>query len=96
MSSEKFYAQEINSPACEIFCTDFIQDMNAQHYKKENEPWMVAGNSIGGLTALGVARAVPQIIQGVVIFACAGGMSSFRYADIPWYLWPFVFFILSL
>jgi pimeloyl-ACP methyl ester carboxylesterase len=82
-------------------CTDFIQDMNQKEQQEvssspEKQPptWFVAGNSIGGLTALGVARALPQIVQGVVLFACADGMSFFRYTPdtFPVYTWPLVWF----
>jgi pimeloyl-ACP methyl ester carboxylesterase len=75
------------------------QSQQQQQQQRQRQPspaccWFVAGNSIGGLTALGVARALPQTIQGVILFACADGMSFFRYTPdtFPVYTWPLVWF----
>jgi len=55
------------------------------------KPWFVAGNSIGGLCSLAVAEKLPKLIQGVVLFNCSGGMSGFRYEDVPIYVRPILF-----
>lgn len=68
---------------------DFVDTVKSD----ENQPWIVAGNSIGGLCALSLADQLPKIIQGVVLFNCAGGMSGFRYADLPLLLRPVLYFV---
>ena len=73
---------------------DFVHAMNARYYTEtENTAWMLAGNSIGGLTCLALARTLPQQVQGVVLFNCAGGMSGFRYDEIPLLVRPFLYFM---
>jgi pimeloyl-ACP methyl ester carboxylesterase len=62
---------------------DFVTAMDP------DQPWFLAGNSIGGLCCLATAAQLPVArVQGVVLFNCSGGMSTFRYADVPWYLRP--------
>jgi pimeloyl-ACP methyl ester carboxylesterase len=70
---------------------DFIQAMNAQ--QPQTQSWIIAGNSIGGLCSLAVANQIPEYIRGVVLFNCAGGMTGFRYEDVPFYLQPLLWFI---
>lgn len=67
--------------------TDFINMINA------SRPWVVAGNSIGGLCSLGVTKALPDKVRGCVLFNASGGMSGFRYEDVQWYLQPILFFV---
>jgi pimeloyl-ACP methyl ester carboxylesterase len=66
---------------------DFVKSMNAQ------KSWIIAGNSIGGLCSLAVANQIPECIRGVVLFNCAGGMTGFRYEDVPYYIRPMLWFI---
>lgn len=66
---------------------DFIQDMN------NRDPWIICGNSIGGLCCLSVADALPHRIQAIVLFNCSGGMSGFRYEDVPSYLRVVLWFV---
>ncbi len=54
--------------------------------------WVVAGNSIGGLCSLAVAEKLPNLVRGVVLFNCAGGMTAFRYEDLPAMVRPILFF----
>ena len=42
---------------------------------------------------LGLAAALPNDIQGVVLFNTAGGMSSFRYESVPFFLRPILWFV---
>jgi len=56
--------------------------------KPTQQQWMIAGNSIGGLCCLKVAEQLPNLIQGIVLFNCSGGMSGFRYEDVPIWLRP--------
>jgi pimeloyl-ACP methyl ester carboxylesterase len=59
----------------------------------ENHKWVVAGNSIGGLVSLGVAEKLgTKLVRGVVLFNCAGGMTGFRYTDVPVYIRPVLWF----
>jgi pimeloyl-ACP methyl ester carboxylesterase len=74
----------------ELFVTllrDFIHAMNS------DQKWFVAGNSIGGLCVLSVAEQLPETVQGVVLFNCAGGMTGFRYEDVPLWLHPVLYFL---
>lgn len=55
----------------------------------EDPAWVLAGNSIGGLTSLMAANALgPQAVRGVCVFNTAGGMNFNRYEDLPWLLRP--------
>jgi pimeloyl-ACP methyl ester carboxylesterase len=74
----------------ELFVTllrDFIHTMHS------DQKWFVAGNSIGGLCSLSVAEQLPDTVQGVILFNCAGGMTGFRYDDVPLLLRPFLYFL---
>lgn len=93
----------------EIFaqlCQDFIQHVNemtaATGSKKKHQSWIVAGNSIGGLVSLLVTQNLLRLkpeeadaspVKGIVLFNCAGGMSGFRYEDVPWFLQPVLYFV---
>lgn len=77
---------------------DFIQAMSVDDPQPQPQPhnpqqWVIAGNSIGGLASLCVAAALPHRICGVVLFNCAGGMTGFRYEDVPWYIRPLLFVV---
>jgi pimeloyl-ACP methyl ester carboxylesterase len=74
----------------ELFVTllrDFIRSMNS------DRKWFVAGNSIGGLCSLSVGEQLPDTVQGVILFNCAGGMTGFRYDDVPLLLRPLLYFL---
>ena len=58
-----------------------------------NKIWIAAGNSIGGLCSLGLADKLSEKILAVVLFNTAGGMSSFRYDQIPVLLRPIVWLV---
>jgi pimeloyl-ACP methyl ester carboxylesterase len=68
---------------------DFMQTMHTT----EKKEWIVAGNSIGGLCSLAVAEELPDLVRGVVLFNCAGGMTGFRYEDVPIYARPILYFV---
>lgn len=63
---------------------DFVTAMDPTKH------WIAAGNSIGGLCSLGLADKLPDTILGVVLFNTSGGMSTFRYGEIPMLLRPIV------
>lgn len=70
---------------------DFMLSMNAQMssvLSTSIQKWVVAGNSIGGLCSLSVTEHLPNLVRGVVLFNCAGGMSAFRYEDMPLFWRP--------
>ena len=74
----------------ELF-SQLLQDfMLAMH---PEQSWRVAGNSIGGLCALQVTTNLPERVKGVVLFNCAGGMTGFRYEDVPWFIRPILYFV---
>lgn len=76
--------------------TDFIQAMNDKYhhqYDSNDLAWIVAGNSLGGLCSLGLATALPQQIQAVILLNCSGGMSLFRYEDVPFYVRPVLYLV---
>jgi pimeloyl-ACP methyl ester carboxylesterase len=75
--------------------------------KYENVPWTLAGNSIGGLCCLTVAaelekqpfREKPSSdscslpnISSIVLFNTSGGMTGFRYEDVPIWVQPILAF----
>jgi pimeloyl-ACP methyl ester carboxylesterase len=76
------------------------QMMDFMHAMDPSTPWIVAGNSMGGLCSLVAAAAssspsssLPSSknkvdIAAVVLFNCAGGMTGFRYADLPIWAHP--------
>lgn len=57
------------------------------------ESWVVAGNSIGGLCSLGLANTLPDTIKGVVLFNSSGGMSAFRYEQVPFFIRPIMWLV---
>jgi len=71
--------------------SDFIRTMQASAVVPEQQ-WVVAGNSIGGLVSLGVAEELKELVRGVILFNCAGGMTGFRYSDVPAYVRPLLWF----
>jgi pimeloyl-ACP methyl ester carboxylesterase len=58
-----------------------------------NKQWIIAGNSIGGLCSLGVAEQLPDLVRAIVLFNCVGGMTGFRYEDVPMMLRPLLYFL---
>ena len=79
----------------DLIC-DFIQDRNYDYEKtnktsmqqEDKRKWIVCGNSIGGLCSLGTAHQIPELVKAVTLFNCAGGMTGFRYEEIPLLLKP--------
>ncbi|KAG7361819.1 alpha/beta fold family hydrolase [Nitzschia inconspicua] len=72
---------------------DFITSRSDKNVEDTIQaPWILAGNSIGGLCSLQVAAREPSTlpfdIASVILFNSAGGMSGFRYSDIPAVLHP--------
>jgi alpha-beta hydrolase superfamily lysophospholipase len=63
-----------------------ISKHRQQH--QHQQPWVVCGNSIGGLCSLGVTARMKHVVQGCVLFNCAQGMSGFRYEEAPFWLRP--------
>lgn len=56
--------------------------------QQQQRSWILAGNSIGGLCSLQVAaraskETFPFEISSLVLFNSAGGMTGFRYSDVP-------------
>lgn len=89
----------------DLLC-DFVESMSQNDYDDKGltspdaqqelaQKWVVAGNSIGGLCSLGVAAKLKQQerIRGVTLFNCAGGMTSFRYEELPFFLRPILYFL---
>lgn len=89
----------------DLLC-DFVESMSQKDYddtsythpdveqkQKPTQKWVVAGNSIGGLCSLGVAAKLKheERIRGVTLFNCAGGMTSFRYDELPFLLRPILY-----
>lgn len=75
---------------------DFVRSMRGGERgknSKESQPWIICGNSIGGLICLCVAEKLPSLIQGVVLFNCSGGMTGFRYEDVPLWARPILSFV---
>ncbi|KAL7565153.1 hypothetical protein ACA910_021531 [Epithemia clementina (nom. ined.)] len=66
-------------------------DNNNDNKNNNSVSWIVAGNSIGGLCSLGLAKRLPHRVQGVVLLNCAGGMLGFRYDDVPWWVRPILY-----
>lgn len=69
---------------------DFIDAKSAE----ESEPWVVMGNSIGGLLTLMLTEKLQEgkKIRGSVLFNTAGGLVSFRPSELPFYLLPVMWF----
>jgi pimeloyl-ACP methyl ester carboxylesterase len=81
--------------------TDFIHTMTTTtttttkrtfRQQQQQTSWIVAGNSIGGLISLGVAEKIPNLVRGVILFNCSGGMTGFRYKDVPVWVRPLLWF----
>lgn len=71
---------------------DFVTTVSTSSRQVQRQPWFLAGNSIGGLCCLALAAALPDdAVRGVVLFNCSGGMTGFRYDDVPYYLRPVLF-----
>lgn len=66
---------------------DFMQEVDPE------AEWVVGGNSIGGLLSLMVTQARPEQVRGVVLFNSAGGLTSFRDEELPWYFRPIWIFV---
>lgn len=73
--------------------TTFIQHQSVENHNDKDTKWVVAGNSIGGLCSLGVAAELQSQIRGITLFNCAGGMTGFRYEELPFLLKPILYFI---
>jgi pimeloyl-ACP methyl ester carboxylesterase len=73
---------------------DDDEDDKGLQQQQRKQRWILAGNSIGGLCSLLVASrassegALPFEISSLVLFNSAGGMTGFRYSDIPPLLHP--------
>lgn len=85
----------------DLLC-DFVEKMNDENGGNSGnsgnsganaQKWVVAGNSIGGLCSLGVAARLQEQIRGITLFNCAGGMTGFRYEELPFFLKPILYFI---
>lgn len=77
----------------ELFVALLRDFVNAMHTEQEHPSWFIAGNSIGGLCCLSLAEQLPHLIQGVVLFNCSGGMTGFRYQDVPLVIRPILYFV---
>ena len=75
---------------------ELIQDFVRDKSISKDEKWVLAGNSIGGLCCLGTAAALPDVVGGVVLFNCSGGMSGFRFEDVPLALWPILWVVQNI
>jgi pimeloyl-ACP methyl ester carboxylesterase len=71
---------------------DFIREMDRTTTTTTTPQWVVAGNSMGGLCSLQVAKKLGTRVRGVALFNCAPGMSVFRYEDVPPMVRPILFF----
>jgi len=71
----------------------FVEKMNDENDTANSHKWVVAGNSIGGLCSLGVAARLKEQVRGITLFNCAGGMTGFRYDELPFILRPILYFI---
>lgn len=74
---------------------DFMQSMNTE---SENNGWVITGNSLGGLCSLNVCKRIGEsgldnLVRGCVLFNTSGGMSVFRYEDVPFLLRPVLYFM---
>jgi len=71
------------------------------HVESEGEvdrskKWIIGGNSIGGLTSLMVARTLKDRCRGVVLFNASGGMTSFRYEELPFAARPILWLLQNI
>jgi pimeloyl-ACP methyl ester carboxylesterase len=71
---------------------DFIMYINNDTMKSQQQ-WHIAGNSIGGLCCINVAVNHPSLIRSITLFNCAGGMTAFRYEELPFLLHPILYFV---
>ena len=86
---------------------DFLMYIQTKDYNgNENTPqWTLAGNSIGGLCCLCVAAEMEKekqhqpnekrndvAISSIVLFNTSGGMTGFRYEDVPIWVQPILAF----
>mmetsp|Transcript_37381 Transcript_37381/g.48087 ORF Transcript_37381/g.48087 Transcript_37381/m.48087 type:complete len:379 (+) Transcript_37381:61-1197(+) len=67
---------------------DFIKEFS----KNPEEQWVVCGNSIGGLLSIMVTSTLQEKIKGTVLFNSAGGMTSFRDSEVPFFIVPILWF----
>jgi pimeloyl-ACP methyl ester carboxylesterase len=87
------YVQLVSDFIRTMTTTATTTNINDKDKLDENHKWVVAGNSIGGLVSLGVAEKLgTKLVRGVVLFNCAGGMTGFRYTDVPVYIRPVLWF----
>ena len=84
-----------DKPADAPYSIELFVDLlcNFIRQKKATQPWIVAGNSIGGLCSLAVTKELPELVRGCVLFNASGGMSGFRYEDVSFYLRPILWFV---
>lgn len=85
-----------DKPKDEEYCIELWVDLLCDFIDSIGEgddKWVIAGNSIGGLCSLGVAARLKEQIRGVTLFNCAGGMTSFRYEELPFFLRPILYFV---
>lgn len=59
----------------------------------QKQQWIIAGNSIGGLCSLCIGAKCPQYVRQIILFNCAGGMTGFRYNELPWFITPLLLFV---
>jgi pimeloyl-ACP methyl ester carboxylesterase len=87
------YCIELFSELIRDFIVDIDNNENQSTQHQQRRRWMIAGNSIGGLCCLSVAATIPDKIQSVTLFNCAGGMTGFRYSELPWFISPILYFV---
>ena len=66
---------------------DYIADTVAFVRGVLTEPAVLIGSSLGGLIALGVGAAVPELVRAVVLLDPAFKVRNTRMADIPQFAW---------
>uniref|UniRef100_A0A7S2UKP1 AB hydrolase-1 domain-containing protein n=1 Tax=Attheya septentrionalis TaxID=420275 RepID=A0A7S2UKP1_9STRA len=74
---------------------DFLKamDMDMGSDERKSNKWVVGGNSIGGLCSLSVTEKLPDLVRGCVLFNCSGGMTGFRYTELPIFIRPILYFV---
>lgn len=83
-----------DKPPGELYCIELWGDLIVEFIRFiGGSSWVVAGNSIGGLCSLYASEKLAKQVRGCVLFNCAGGMTGFRYEELPWYLRPMLFFM---
>jgi pimeloyl-ACP methyl ester carboxylesterase len=73
---------------------DFVRSKSGE--EPNSLSWVIAGNSIGGLCSLLVSATIPEHISGCVLFNCAGGMTGFRYEELPFVLRPVLYLVQNI